>query len=279
MVASRQQWLEALGGHLGAAYGIRKSDNFLLLSPLATKTATLTLEASERMRHRILRALPGIARGSGYGPHVVLIFATQEEYYSYIDNYFSEPGEYAQSSGMFLRHGYGHFVFAMDHLANMEPIIAHELTHCLVAHLPLPAWLNEGIAVGIEKKLYPPHADPRDVFRALREITAQREAFWNERTIQTFWSGKAFLRANEGSTLSYDLGERIVGLVSRDYEAFATFAKAATIKDAGMLAAHDYLGIELRDCVGAILGPGDWQPRPDSWREGVERGQFVRTDG
>jgi len=269
-----QAWLHALKTHLGASYATSASEHFLLLSPLPSRSANLTLQACERMRHRILRALPDIASTQGYGPHVVLVFDTHDAYYAYIDNYYTEPGEYAYSSGMFLQYGYGHFVFAMDQLATMEPIIAHELTHCLVAHLSLPAWLNEGTAVGMEKRLCPRDADPRDAAFALRERTAKRTAFWNEATIQQFWSGKSFMRPDEGNMLSYELGEDLTRLLSRDYDRFAAFANAVRREDAGAAAASGCLGIELGDAAAAILGDGDWQPRPECWHEGLERGQF-----
>lgn len=34
--------------------------------------------------------------------------------------------------------------------------IAHELTHDCLAHLALPLWLNEGVAVVVQKAIAPP---------------------------------------------------------------------------------------------------------------------------
>jgi len=109
---------------------------------------------------------------------------------------------------------------------------------------------------------------------AMRERTAKRTVFWNEVTIQQFWSGKSFMRPDEGNMLSYELGEDLTRLLSRDYDRFAAFANAARREDAGAAAASGCLGIELGDAAAAILGDGDWQPRPECWHEGVERGQF-----
>ena len=270
-----REWLRELGAQLGSAYTIEASDHFLMLSALPARTAGVTLGVCERMRHRILRLLDGIARASGHGPHVVVVFDDDDAYYRYIDHYYADGGEYAQSSGMFLSHGYGHFVFRADHVASMEPIIAHELTHCLLTHLPLPAWLNEGIAVNVEKKLAPAYVDPRHASIDRRERVAKRAAFWNATTIQSFWSGKSYLAAGDGSALSYELGEDLVALMSREFEPFARFANAARGADAGAAAAHACFGIGLDDIVQSILGAGDWRPRPGTWRDGIEHGQFA----
>jgi len=267
-------WLNALHDHLGHAYSISTSEHFAMLAAVDPTTSRLALEACERTRKRILKALPGIAKDSGYGPIVVLIFDTADAYYAYIGNYYPEEGEFAQSSGMFLQNGYGHFVFVSEDMARMEPVIAHELTHSLVSHLPLPAWLNEGTAMGMEKRLNPELAHPRYALYSQNEMTEKHAKFWNEATIQEFWSGKSFLQSGEGPSLSYDLGENLTRLVSRDYETFVAFANAATYEDAGARAAHEKLGIELEACAAAVLGPGLWRPEPSRWREGVERGQF-----
>lgn len=269
-----REWLHALGGRLGPGHAIEASERFLMLSGLQSRTAGVTLGACERMRHRILRLLPGIARGSGYGPHVVIVFDDDDAYYDYIDNYFAD-GEYAQSSGMFLAHGYGHFVFRADEVANMEPVIAHELTHCLLMHLPIPAWLNEGLAVNVERRLAPRYVDPRHAGFERRERIEKRQAYWTATTIQAFWSGKSYLAAGEGSALSYDLGEDLVAMLSREPEAFSAFANAARIDDGGSAAALDCLGVELGRIAEAVLGPGDWVPRPQAWSDGTERGQFA----
>jgi len=268
------QWLDRLKTHLGEPYGIADSKHFVLLTALEPRLANLTLEICERARKRILHTLHGVADQRGYGPHVVLAFATQDEYYAYVDHYYSEPGTYSTSSGMFINDGYGHFVFPSEATWTLEPTIAHELTHCLVSHLPLPAWLNEGMAMTMEKHLNPSHDNPRYALYSPREMAEKHRAFWNAETIQEFWSGKAYLRPDEGSSLSYDLGEKIVRMISRDYALFTAFANAATDEDAGASAASDKLGVDLEECAAAVLGAGPWRPDPSRWNEGTERGQF-----
>jgi len=40
-------------------------------------------------------------------------------------------------------------------------------------------------------------------------------------------------------------------------------------------AAEHHLGFPIAHLVEAVLGEGPWEPRPETWREGVERGQFA----
>jgi len=267
-------WVEALRVHLGSAYAIEHSDNFVMLSPLTAKARQLALAYCERSRRRILQSLQGVAASWGHGPHVVLIFDGQDAYYDYIGNYYPERGEFAMSSGMFLQHGYGHFVFDASEPTTMEPIIVHELTHCLLAPLPLPAWLNEGTAVNMEKQLTPNWQDPRQGIFAHREHAKQRAKFWTAATIQQFWSGKSFLRPDEGCSLSYDLAEELTRLIARDFDKYRAYMNAAHRNDAGEKAARAILDFTLGDLAAAVLGPGEWAPDAKSWREGTERGQF-----
>ena len=267
-------WLNTLGASLGPQYAVAQSNSFAVLSSLKGRQLDLVIECCERYRARILRTLNGIANDGRYGPHVVLIFDSIDEYYGYIGNYYPKQGEFAMSSGVFLQHGYGHFVFQASDMSAMEPIIAHELTHCLVASLPIPAWLNEGTAVNMEQVLAPRAADPRRGIFTHRDAAKKRSAFWNEHTIQEFWSGKSFKRPDEGCELSYELATELTSLIAKDHERYRTYMNAAHWKDAGNDAAPSLLGITLGELTSAVLGHGAWEPDPSRWREGTELGQF-----
>jgi hypothetical protein len=219
--------------------------------------------------------LDRIAKEPRSGKLCVLIFEDQEQYYQYVSNYYPDEGEFSLSSGMFLQHGYGHFIFVQDYMSNIEPTIAHELTHCLLQHLRLPAWLNEGIAVKTEYRLCPPVGRP---LYTPEEMRQKHLAYWNENTIQEFWSGKSWRRAGESNTLSYDLAVHFVSLGSRDFAAFAAFANAADLTDSGDAAARAHLGYPLAQLAAAVLGEGLWEPDPAKWHEGMERGQFRLPD-
>ena len=152
----------------------------------------------------------------------------------------------------------------------MEPVIAHELTHCLLQHLPLPAWLNEGIAVNTEQRLCP---RGRPLYTP-KETQEKHLEFWNESTIQEFWSGKSWLRPDEGNLLSYDMAKTFVVMAAEAFEAFRGFANAADAADGGNAAAKKHLGYPVENRAQAVLGDGPWEPKPELWKDGVERGQF-----
>jgi hypothetical protein len=152
----------------------------------------------------------------------------------------------------------------------MEPTIAHELTHCMVQHLPLPCWLNEGIAMNTEERL----CGRNQPLFTPEEMQEKHLAFWNETTIQEFWSGKSWRRPDEANMLSYDLAKHFAAMTASDFDAFKKFANAAKWEDAGDSAAMEHLGYPVSHLAEAALGEGSWQPNPEAWKEGVEKGQF-----
>lgn len=267
-------WLNELRLKLGDRYAIAESEQFMLLGALPERQRQLALEYAEKTRSRVLQLLPGIASDEGYGKFVMLVLHDHDAYYEYITNYYTDvpdADELAFSSGMYINHGYGHFVFVAEDLDRIEPVIAHELTHSLLAHLPLPAWVNEGIAVNTERRLC---ASSRSAF-TVPELSAKLAEFWNASTIQEFWSGKSWLRPDEGNSLSYELATTFIGLAAKDdWPRFAAFVNAADIADAGDSAARLYLPYPVAHLAEAVLGPGEWAPAPDRWKDGTERGQF-----
>jgi hypothetical protein len=251
--ALAREWLEALRAALDARYAIRESNRFLLLGSVDDTRAKVVLDFLEETRRQVLAVLDGIAADTRPGKVCVLVFDGDDRYYQYVSNYYAKDGEYALSGGMFLQQGYGHFVFVEDDEDDMEPVIAHELTHCLLQHLPLPAWLNEGIAVNTERRICPPRGKPLYTPKQMQE---KHLKFWNETTIQEFWSGKSWLRPDEANILSYDMAKYFVAMAAEDYGTFRAFANAANAEDGGK---------------------GPWEPKPELWKEGVERGQFRRS--
>lgn len=264
-------WLEAMAAVLPERHVRAESDHFMLLSTLEARPTRVLLDYLERSRKRVLAVLPGIAADHGYGKIVVMVLGDEESYYHYVSNYAGESSQpEATSGGMFIDAGYGHFVFAQGTFEGMEPVVVHELTHCLVRHLPIPAWLNEGLAVNTEHRFV--RAQPR--YRA-NELQHLFERFWDAATIQEFWSGKSFRRPDDGQPLSYELAKHLVQLLDKDYEVLARFCAAASYEDGGEAAALSVLGASLEELVAVVLGPGgEWKPNPSSWSEGTEKGQF-----
>ena len=265
--AAARQWQQAVAAQWAEGYRVAESRHFLLMSALEPNEQKLLLSFCETARSRLLAYLPGVTFDPLRGKHVVMVIEDPDDYYDYIAHYYPDGGEYAGSSGVFVHAGYGHFgLLGGVHLAELEPVLAHELAHCLVSHLPLPAWLNEGIAVNCEHRMFPQLEHPSAQKYLPAEMAAKHRDHWSAETIQGLWSGSSFHAPDESCMLAYDLAKKLTRLAASDLDAFRVFATSADIADAG-LAAESALGYPLQHLVEAVLGPGDWQPRPESWTD------------
>ncbi|MEF3083670.1 hypothetical protein V3391_15745 [Luteimonas sp. SMYT11W] len=264
--AAAAHWLDVLATALPAGYRQTGTTDFLLLSAQSARASALVLRSCTQALRAIRSSLGPLACETGYGRHVVVVFASQDDYYAYLSQYQGEGETVPMSSGVFINAGYGHFASWHDGLDELEAVVVHELTHALLAHLPMPDWLHEGFAVNVERTLLPRLADPRLALYRPDEMAARHADWWNATTIQAFWSGAAFHTAGEGVELAYDLARAITALAAReDDAAFRAFAAIADSDDAGSAAAVDTLGYPLEHLVEAVLGEGDWAPKPDAW--------------
>lgn len=232
------------------------------------KTEVL-LDYAERALKRNLATLGDIASDDGLGKHVVMVLPNEDDYYRYVSEYYPQDGEFAFSGGMYLQHGYGHFVFSKGSMDAMEPTLVHELTHALVSHLPMPAWVNEGLAVNTERRWAPrpPQYQPH-------ELARKHSRFWNDETIQQFWSGKSYLRPDDGNLLSYDLAQRLIALIGQDHERLTRFVHQSSSQDGGSQAALDVLGVTLGELTEEAIGAHFAAPDAGQWHQEVEKGWF-----
>lgn len=254
-------WMKRFCSALSSGYRVHETENFLLLTSESDKYVALLCEFLERTLKRILTMLHGIAADNGYGKHIVVIFDDIDMYYAYLSDFYSLDGEYGLSAGVYLNRGYGHFALPHQELSYTEQIVAHELTHALLVHLPIPAWLNEGMAVGVEHLVTGLNPLVMD-----EEMYGKHQAFWNEEEIQSFWSGGAFNRADEAQELSYHLARFMVNSLSQDYETFIVFANKANWEDSGEAAAQETYGASLGNLITQYFGEADWAPNPTLWK-------------
>jgi hypothetical protein len=276
--ACERAWLAHLQAALGPGYRLREKGSALLLSSLEANVAEATLHFVNKTLQRVTRLLDGIAEVPGWGHDILIVFDDQEAYYRYVAHFYPEPGEFALSGGMYIHDGCGHFATVKADLHAIEPVIAHEMTHGALGHLMIPAWLNEGIAVNTEHRLCPP---PRGQWTA-PQMHERHARFWGPAEIQQFWSGKSFLRPDEGNELSYDLARIIVSQFAADWERFRPFVLAAQADDAGAEAAREHLGVDLGDVVTALLEKAEsreWSPDAAKWVGTPERGAFTTAGG
>jgi hypothetical protein len=264
-------WLEHLQASLGPAYQLRQAGEAVLLSTLEPHVAKAMLAYMGKTLQRIVRLLDGVAQAPQWGKDLLIVFDDEDTYYRYVSHYYPEAGEFAGSSGMYINAGCGHFVTAKADMRLIEPIIAHELTHSCVSHLPIPAWLNEGLAVNTEL------SPPGPALLTPQQMHDKHLRFWGAAEIQEFWSGKSFLRNDDGNMLSYDLARIVVAQLGSDWERFRSFVLAADLADAGAAAAEEHLGLELGAVVCALLereSDPAWMPNPGLWQAAPEHGAF-----
>jgi hypothetical protein len=252
-------WLLHLRDAVGPHCTLVETRHAIVLSSLDTVTQQALLQYVASTRERVLRVLDGLADLPAGQKSVVLVLDDEESYYHYVATYYPDAGEFAFSSGMFISAGCPHFVVKLGELQALEPVIAHELTHSALAHLALPLWVDEGLAVNTEHRL----TGSRPTLWTAQELHGKHIAFWDQQRIQEFWSGESFQRTDDGNLLSYDLASILVREMSRDWPAFVRFARDARRDDAGHAAAVRHLGIDLGQAVCVLFdkaaGPG-WLP-------------------
>lgn len=262
--ACERAWLLRLRAALGPDYRLFELGQSALLSSLEPTLVRVTLEFMERTLKRVTHVLDGVAQAAPWGKDILIVFDNQEKYYEYVSYYYPDDGEHSLSSGMYLGDGCGHFVTVKSDMRTIEPVIAHEMTHGCLSHLPLPLWLNEGIAVNTEWRLVG-SGSPLYTPQQLRE---KHRRFWREKEVQEFWSGKSFQRTDDGNLLSYDLARVMVEQMGKDWDSFQRFVLAANYSDAGASAAEEHLGMDLGTFVAALLeedATAEWNPKPERW--------------
>jgi hypothetical protein len=245
-------WLNVLRDRLGGSYTVTSSPNFLLLTSRSRDAARSILNTSETAIQRLVRWLGPIAEKRGNGPHVILDFKTIEHYYDYLSYFYPADSHTIASGGIFLSRGYQHIALPPSNW--MQDTLVHELTHNRLTHLHLPLWLEEGVAVTMERKISGNRHGTLD-----RELDRKHRAYWSPATIPAFWSGASFRNPDgEISHLSYSLAEILVDLMVQEFPNFMDFVARAKAEDAGQAAAKESFDVSLNDITIAFLGPGDW---------------------
>ena len=256
-------WLQHLRPVLGEDFSLLRQGDALLLSSLEPRLAHATLAYMSKTLRRIEHVLAGIAEAPAWGKDILIVFDDDERYYRYVAHYYPE-GSFAGSSGMYIHDGCGHFVTMKADLRQIEPVIAHEMTHACLGHLPIPLWLNEGLAVNTEHRLAPGHG----TLRSPQEMQEKHLQYWNASRIQAFWSGESFHHSDDGSELSYDLAQRMVARFAANWDTFRDFALSAEAADSGAAAANRHLKLNLGGAAAAMMGreaDDSWTPAPDRW--------------
>ncbi|WP_143171679.1 hypothetical protein [Rhizobacter sp. OV335] len=270
---AQRAWLLHLRDAFGDHFRLYETEQAWVLSSLENRVVLATAAYVARTRERVSRVLGRLAGQAAQQRSIVLVMDHDEDYYAYVACYYPDQpadGEvFAFSGGMFVHAGCPHFLVKRADLTAIEPVIAHEMTHSALAHLHLPTWLDEGLAVNTEHRLT---GTPRLIYTP-HELQRMHERFWGEAEVQQFWSGRSFHRPDDGNLLSYELARILVRQLSRDWPLFERFALAVSQGDAGAGAAREVLGIELGSSVAALMHQPHalgWSPEPARW-EGPAR--------
>lgn len=254
--ACERAWLLHFAEALGSDFRLSESRNVMLLSSAKPGIVQAKLSFIERMLKRISGVLDGLADISSCGKEILIVFDNSEDYYRYAFHYFPEKGEFAHSGGMFISsEGCDHFItMASNDLSLIEPTIVHEMTHACLSHLSLPRWIDEGLAVNVERRL----TRQTNALYSPQEMHKKHLKFWGVSEIQEFWSGELFYRADDNANrLSYDLARILVEQLARDWDRFQQFALAADWRDGGARAAREVFGISLGAWVASMFEKED----------------------
>lgn len=249
-----RKWAEQVQSDLGGEYQVRCSERFLLLSERDPEAADQLLRFAESSLDRIEDVLREAAWKTGLGKHVVFLFTEDDDYYQYV-SYFYRDGVHPASAGCLIHKGYVHIAMPCLDGHHIRSALAHELAHNCVVHLPLPLWLNEGLAVTFARTAAEWRGPIVD-----HDLRDRHLAFWNATNIQRFWSGISFGEPGEPNELSYSLAEILMNLLLEEREQFGAFVAKANWADAGQTAALDYLNSDLGQTLATFLGEGHWRP-------------------
>ncbi len=256
-------WLSLNAKHLGPDYQLHTTENFMLLTAASMRVAKDACRSCEHALKEIMDMMEGVAADEGYGKHVVIMFSKVDDYYRYISHYYPD-GNHATSSGMCLHGGYNHLVFPSEDYFDYRAVTAHELTHICLSHLPIPTWIDEALAMTMEEVVC-----GVDMLRLDRERYEEHVGHWNPETIQEFWNGMSWARADLGFTLAYSLGQVLWRKIEKDLSAsreeIVRFVRQATYEDGGEAAFRAVFDLSLGALVEDFLGEGDWEPKPGEW--------------
>jgi hypothetical protein len=271
-----RRWLDALIQSLPGRYAQAESKEFHLLSELDDQGRARTLQFLEQSCSHIQKVVGDTAEEEWHGKHLVLRFSDQDTYYRYLAH-FSSDGEHAGSAGCFLKAEYYHIVYPASWSMDEErATLAHELTHNLLADLPLPRWLDEALAMAFQADVCGFGDEPVN-----RELSRRHREYWNEKTIQDFWLGTSFGTV-KGQELSYSLARVLLQLIHNEVrpepDKFHRFVTASDWHDAGAIACREYLDVRISDLIGSFLGPKDWEPKPEAWESDAPPAQETPHD-
>jgi hypothetical protein len=250
MTEANAQWMGRIRRRMHEPHALYESRHFLFLSTQRRERAKMFMDMAERGYDRLAEFTVDIQRTEPRGKLPILGLGHQELYYRYVCYFEGNGKEKIASGGMFIRSGCDHI--AIPEGPGFDRTLLHELTHAVVADLPLPRWVNEGLAQVMED-LAPGyiqrHLEPE--FFAARQ--QKQTAYWRAYGIGPFWTGDSFWTP-ASCLFSYELAQEIVRdiWVARTQD-FRNFILHAHRNDGGDAAAREYLGASVQELAAKYL--------------------------
>ncbi len=245
-------WLDRVRDELKRDYRRWRHADVEGLAPLEGNIAPRLAAIGDAASRRVPHYLRGLVEGRDAGPVALVALAGQKDYYTFIDPFQPREGEFATSGGVYIG-GAPLPIIAMPidgAKFAMEWVVAHEMTHHVLADLNLPVWIEEGLTQMMEEAVGgKPYAS-----LTLNDIRDHRE-YWDERSLERYFAGGSFSHAHgPEQRLAYQLSEAIVRTQMADRpKMFLRFMREACGTEDGREAARSVLGCELRALGGALV--------------------------
>jgi hypothetical protein len=268
-------WCEQIRADLGGDARLLMAANVILQTDLRGEIAEGCLNFADQVHGSLRIALSDLAHPHAHGRVPLFVLTDEADYYDYLSFHYPEEGTFPASHGVQISDGCPHVVLQYMEGHDNATTIVHELSHLLVSHLPLPVWVNEGVAMQLPRALAASFESGLKTNHAARwwhsliqsqypiladDLIERHQAFWNEENIQGFWAGTTFQEAGEPNELSYSLAETFISRLSAQWQTFLGFLSTAHYCDGGQTAALDHFGTGLGEVAECLLGPGEWRP-------------------
>jgi hypothetical protein len=256
--AAQRQWLERLRTAMPDPYVVVESDHHLILTAFRGD-AQWMLDFAEELHALVGGMLAGAISDDSFGKFAILVFQGEARYWQYI-RYFAKDNRPRESAGICIFDGDTHI--AMPGVSNFKHVLVHEMVHARLSHLPLPHWVHEGIAQHIDRLL-----NTRSRMLAEKFSRSEHYVWWKYHGIQQLWSGEIFTdRRSDRRHMGYALAEQLVNaMIKPDRVTFNAFLREAYKSDGGEFASRSYFGVGLGVWAQEVLGPGEWDPKPQQW--------------
>ena len=241
-----ENWLAKVGNDFGHSYKLYESNNFFLLSGESEKISKLILNSSEKSLVCIKGVLSEFLEEEKWRI-VLILFNDVKHFFDYLEYYSSKSSFPTAAFGFFINiAGYQHIVLRPSTTLDVERAIAHELTHYILFPFQLPLWLDEGLAVTVEKQMY-----GNDRFMTAEDFR-NHKSLWTKKNIEKFLNGQAFIELD--LMLTYELAEILVAKILQcEKENVVNLIKNISWEDDSVSSFQKYIGIDIRELIDSFL--------------------------